>query len=136
AASAVPFALAAGQAARSLAPVQRTAPQPIHLDPHILGGAGALVVTGVLLLLFIYRRRLYILFWVGAWLLLSASMFVAGLNHDSPQASYLAFGVAQFLGILSGLTLVVSADAYPTRPRVSRNYGLALAPLFLWYTLA
>jgi len=135
-ASAVPFASAPGGAVQAQAAAQRIAPQPIDLNPHLLGGAGALVVTGLLLLLFFYRRRLYILFWVGAWVLLAASMFVAGRTYASEQASYFAFGIAQFLGILSGLMLVVSADAYPTKPRVGRHYGFALVPLFLWFALA
>ena len=42
-----------------------------------VAGSGSLVVTGLLFLLFFYRRRLYILFWTGGWLLVSASMFLA-----------------------------------------------------------
>jgi hypothetical protein len=57
------------------------APNPTNLDPHTLAGAGALVVTGVLLLLFFYRRRLYILFWVLGWAVLAASMFVAARQY-------------------------------------------------------
>ena len=36
------------------------------------------------------------------------------------------YGVSQFLGILSALFFVLSADAYPARPRVRRGYTLVL----------
>ena len=112
------------------------APNPTNLDPHTLAGAGALVVTGVLLLLFFYRRRLYILFWVLGWAVLAASMFVAARQYSVLQTSHFAYGISQFLGILSALMFVLSGDAYPARPRIGSNYTYVLVPLFLWFTLS
>jgi len=112
------------------------APDPTSLSPHKLAGAGAFVVTGVLLLLFFYRRRLYILFCVCGWVLLGASMFVAGREYSAQLTSWFAFGISQFLGIISALMFVLSADAYPSKPKVGRHYPYFLAPLFLWFALA
>ena len=50
-----------------------------------------------------------------------------------PQLSY---GVSQFLGILSALFFVISADAYPARPRVRRGYALVLLAVLFWFALA
>jgi diguanylate cyclase (GGDEF)-like protein len=135
-ASAVPNA--STQAREVINPTESSAfaPVPLNLDPHTLGGAGALVVTGLLLLLFLYRRRLYILIWVGGWVLLAASMLVASRTYSTEQARLLAYGVSQFLGILSALTFVLSVDAYPGQPRLDRNYTFVLVPLFLWFALA
>jgi diguanylate cyclase (GGDEF)-like protein len=102
-----------------------------------VGGSGSLAVTGLLLLLFFYRRRLYILFWTGGWLLVSASMFLAErpiLPND--RAASMSYGVSQFLGILSALFFVISADAYPARPRLRRGYALVLLAVLLWFALA
>ena len=102
-----------------------------------VAGSGALVVTGLLLLLFFYRRRLYILFWTGGWLLVSARMFLAAAPVDrSDKVSLMSFGVSQFLGILSALFFVISADAYPARPRVRRGYALVLLAVLFWFALA
>jgi diguanylate cyclase (GGDEF)-like protein len=102
-----------------------------------VAGSGALVVTGLLLLLFFYRRRLYILFWTGGWLLVSARMFLAAPPLDrSDKLSLMSFGVSQFLGILSALFFVISADAYPARPRVRRGYALVLLAVLFWFALA
>jgi len=38
----------------------------------------------------------------------------------------LKYGVSQFLAILSALFFVLSADAYPTRPKMRRGYALIL----------
>jgi diguanylate cyclase (GGDEF)-like protein len=136
-ASAVPFA-SVPQGGIQLVVSGRTdiAPDPLSLNPHTLGGAGALVVTGLLLLLFFYRRRLYILCWVSSWVLLAASMYIAARPYAVAKTSHFAYGVSQFLGILSALMLVLSADAYPSKPRVGRHYAFVLVPLLLWFSLA
>jgi diguanylate cyclase (GGDEF)-like protein len=109
----------------------------VSINPWRAAGQGALVVTGVLLLLFVYRRRLYILFWTAGWFLVSASMFLAGRPFEmTHRASLLTYGVSQFLGILSALFFVLSADAYPARPRVRRGYALVLIGVLLWFALA
>jgi diguanylate cyclase (GGDEF)-like protein len=107
----------------------------VTINPWTVAGQGGLVVTGLLLLLFVYRRRLYILFWTAGWLLISASMFLAG-REISDQYALLTYGISQFLGLLSGLFFVISADAYPARPRVRRGYALVLIGVLLWFALA
>ena len=102
-----------------------------------VAGSGSLVVTGLLLLLFFYRRRLYILFWTGGWLLVSASMFLAArpIVHEN-KVTLMSYGVSQFLGILSALFFVISADAYPSKPGVRRGYALVLLAVLFWFALA
>ena len=113
-----------------------------HLSDDVnlwrVAGSGALVVTGLLLLLFFYRRGLYILFWTGGWLLVSASMFLAARTARPERQGRRScrYGVSQFLGILSALFFVISADAYPARPRVRRGYALVLLAVLFWFALA
>ena len=45
-------------------------------------------------------------------------------------------GLSQFVGILSALVFVVSADAYRTRPRLPRHYVHVLLPVAIWFALA
>jgi diguanylate cyclase (GGDEF)-like protein len=142
-ASAAPFASASEGVVQVVgAERARVAPDPEHLNPYTLAGAGALVITGVLLLLFFYRRRLYILFWIAAWVLLAGSMFVAGRQYSVSLTSYFGYGISQFLGVISGLMFVLSADAYPSQPpsarlwTTSRHYAYVVVLLFLWFALA
>ena len=112
-------------------------PSTVSINPWTVAGQGALVVTGLLLLLFVYRRRLYILFWTAGWLLISASMFLAGREElVNYYTEMLTYGVSQFLGLLSALFFVISADAYPARPRIRRGYALVLIGVLLWFALA
>jgi hypothetical protein len=38
------------------------------VDPRGLAGTTALVMAGLLVLLYVYRRRSYILYWCSGWL--------------------------------------------------------------------
>ena len=107
-----------------------------QINPWQVAGKGALVVTFVLLLLYLYRRRPYILFWTSGWFLVSASMFLAGRPFANDKVQLLSYGLSQFLSILSALFFVISADAYPARPRMRRGYIISLVGVLMWFTLA
>jgi diguanylate cyclase (GGDEF)-like protein len=118
-------------------------PNPTTVDPRVLTGAAALVIGALLLLLYFYRQRHYILFWTAGWILVAASMFVSFPGYGSEKAGWMAYGVSQFLGIMSALVFVIGADAYRRRPVDAalggphlRMYGVMLLPVLLWFTLA
>jgi diguanylate cyclase (GGDEF)-like protein len=106
------------------------------VDPRGLAGTTALVMAGLLVLLYVYRRRSYILYWCSGWLLAAMSFFMAARPYGNDNVANLAYGISQFIGILSGLTFVLSADAYIARPKWRRGYGLTLLPVLLWFVLA
>ncbi|HEX9369054.1 MAG TPA: hypothetical protein VF921_20660, partial [Vicinamibacterales bacterium] len=94
------------------------------LNPHFLAGSAAMVIAVLLSLVYLYRRRLFILWWLGAWMLLAGSMMLVARPYGNPRLGWLAYGISQFLGVLSSLTFVVAADAYRQRPRLRRAYAL------------
>jgi diguanylate cyclase (GGDEF)-like protein len=106
------------------------------VNPRTLTGAAAFVIASVLLLLYAYRRRLFILWWIAGWLLLGVSMFLAAHPFITPEIRSMAYGGAQFVGILGALAFVIAADAYRHRPRFRRAYSLALLPIAIWFTLS
>ena len=112
------------------------APQTMAVQPQVLSGIAALVVTGLLFLLYFYRRRLYILYWILGWLITAVATFLTAFHYQRQQLGWFAYGISQLLAIVGALVFVVSADAYRTRPRLRRSYALALLPIVLWFGLA
>jgi diguanylate cyclase (GGDEF)-like protein len=120
-----------------LAQVPATAAQnSAVVNPRTLTGAAAFVIASVLLLLYAYRRRLFILWWIAGWLLLGLSMFLAAHPFVTREIQSMAYGGAQFIGILGAFAFVIAADAYRHRPRFRRAYSLALLPVAIWFSLA
>jgi diguanylate cyclase (GGDEF)-like protein len=98
----------------------------VALNPHLLAGSTALVVALLLLVVYFYRRRLFIAWGMAAWLLLGASMVIVSRSYGARELDGLAYGISQFLGLLSSLAFVVAADAYRQHPRFRREYGVVL----------
>jgi diguanylate cyclase (GGDEF)-like protein len=107
--------------------------QATLIEPHLLAGITALVIGLMSLLVYLYRRRLFILWWMGAWLLLAASMLPVSIRFANSDIAGLAYGISQFLGVLSSLAFVVAADAYRQKPQITRNYALLLLPVAIYF---
>ena len=102
------------------------------VNPHVLAGSAAFVIAALLLLVYLYRRRPFILWWMGAWVLLAGSMISVAVTYNDETIGAMVYGISQFLGVVSSLAFVVAADAYRQRPRLTRAYGLVLLPVAIF----
>ena len=103
------------------------------LNPHVLAGITALTLGLVVMLVYFYRQRPFIAWWMIAWMLLGASMLILGNHYSTRELRGLAFGASQFLGVLCTLAFVVAADAYRRHPRMRRSYGLILLGVAIFF---
>jgi diguanylate cyclase (GGDEF)-like protein len=122
-------------------PVLAQGSPPVGLDstvinPRLLLGVETSVIATLLLLLYIYRRQSYILWWMWGWVLLSAGALLSAESLNSTKLDAMVFGVAQFFRLLAGLLFVVATDAYRQPTRLRRIYGILLLPVAIWFTLA
>ena len=106
------------------------------VNPRLLLAVETAVIATLLLLLYIYRRRTYILWWMWGWFALSVGALISAQPLRSDKLDAMAFGLAQFLRIVAGLLFVVATDAYRQTPRLRRAYGVLLLPVAIWFTLA
>lgn len=106
------------------------------LNPRLILGVASLLITGLLFLLYFYRPRLYIRYWILGWAVAAASPLVVAARVANPGIAVVLYGLSQFLGILSALVFVISADAYRTKPRLRRGYAVVVLPVFIWFTMA
>jgi diguanylate cyclase (GGDEF)-like protein len=106
------------------------------VNPRVLLGTSALLVTAVLSLLYFYRPRLYIRYWLLGWVLAALSPFLIAHRYTTSKAADGMYGLSQFAGILSALVFVVSADAYRTKPGLRTGYAVVLLPVLIWFALA
>lgn len=107
-------------------------PASTVINPHIMAASAAAIVALLLAFVYLYRRRLFILWWMAAWVLLAGSMMVVARPYANTRLGWMAYGISQFMGVLSSLAFVVAADAYRQRPRLRRAYGLVLLPVAIY----
>jgi diguanylate cyclase (GGDEF)-like protein len=116
--------------------LQALTPGPTPVDALTLAGVATLLVAGILSLLYIYRRRAYIVCWVTGWALTAFSLLLAAHRFYGKKSADSAYGVSQFIALVGALVFVLSADAYRAPLRLRRGYALMLLPLLIWFALA
>ena len=83
-------------------------------SPTYLAAGAAAIITGLLLLLHLYRKRPYILHWTAGWTCLTASLAIDASWRSPPGWGRFASGGSQFL-------MVASACASSPRPMPTVN---------------
>lgn len=92
------------------------APASMTIRPRMFAAYGALITSAMLSTLYLYRGRAFIVYWVGSWLLTSASLTLLAQGYADLRLGSVMLGLAQLLGIWSaGLTLL-AAEAFGDSP--------------------
>src|SRR4051794_22477502 len=105
------------------------AADPTLVNPRLAASAETLVITALILLLYVYRRRSYILWWMWGWAALSAATVITIETTQGERLDAIVFGTAQFLRIVAGLLFGGAADCYRRPRRITRGQALALLPV-------
>lgn len=111
-------------------------PVMMTVDPRLLAGMAGYLTAGLLLLLFAYRRRTYILIWCLAWGATGTGLILAARPGIDGTAAAVLFGVSQFIVFAGGLAFLVAAWSYRSAFRPRRLHALVLIPVLLWFVLA
>lgn len=104
--------------------------------PTAAAAFGCLVLSGLFLLLYAYRRRIYILQWTLSWLLLTASLGAISVETGNASVARALLGLSAFFAIAAILLFVMAADTFQRRAWHGHRYLIGLLPLFIWFTLA
>ena len=86
------------------------------MDALVLGSWGALVAAGLLCVLYIHRGRAFIVYWIGAWLLLAARLLLGSRAPVDAALAAVATGGAQLVGAWAAGLLLLAAWAFPDAP--------------------
>ncbi|HIE95170.1 MAG TPA: sensor domain-containing diguanylate cyclase [Acidobacteria bacterium] len=101
-------------------------------DPARLGALGAVAVTTLIALLYVYRRRTYVLHWVCAWTLFTLALAVAAGDYQTPTAVATMLGLSRFFSLSAIILITSSAFALENPPWPNWRYLFGLAPLLTW----
>jgi diguanylate cyclase (GGDEF)-like protein len=89
---------------------------PMTISPGMFAAYGALLAASMLTILYLYRGRAFVVYWIGSWLLVAGSMVLLAQVYDDARLGSVVLGLAQLLGVWSvGLTLL-AAEAFPDEP--------------------
>lgn len=110
-------------------------PAPAPVEPRLVAAAGALIVAGLLFLLYLNRRRAYVLFWILGWALIAASMIILGDEaRFGPNVASFA-GLYQTLNVSSAIAFAFSASAVGGTLGWTMRHTLGALLLGVWLAL-
>lgn len=91
-------------------------PLPMTISPRLFAAYGALIAAATLGILYLYRGRAFVVYWIGSWLLIAGSLMLLSRGYDDVRLGSVMLGLAQLLAVWSaGLTLL-AAEAFPDDP--------------------
>lgn len=109
-----------------------SSPQAI-VRPRAVSSYGALVIAATLGVLYLYRGRAFIVYWIGAWLFVSAALALVSIGSGDRTLSAVLVGLAVLLIVWATGLVLMAADAFPARAlRWTRAVRFA-AGSAVWY---
>ena len=101
------------------------------MDPWVIASAGAALVGALLFLIYLHRRRGYVLLWVVGWLLIAAAAVAAEGYPDAPRFA----GLYHAAIVLATTAFAVSASTVGRPLAWTPRHWLAVAALGGWLAL-
>jgi len=108
-------------------------PGPITISPRIFSAYGALIAAAMLCLMYLYRGRAFIVYWIACWLLVAAALGLVARDYPDPILGSGLTGVAMLFVVWSTGLMLLAAHAFPQNPL---DWGPALkgvAASAIWF---
>lgn len=74
---------------------------PVTIHPRLISAYAALLAAAMLSLLYLYRGRSFVVYWIGSWLLVAAALGIVSRTYSD----------ATLHGVLTGLALLFTVSA-------------------------
>jgi diguanylate cyclase (GGDEF)-like protein len=101
-----------------------------------LASGAAAIITCLLLLLHLYRRSSYILYWTAGWACLALSLGLDSSGRGAGTFNALRAAGSQFLMVAVGLCFLTAANAYRRDSRVPQVGAPLVVAVAAWFVLA
>jgi diguanylate cyclase (GGDEF)-like protein len=111
-------------------------PSPAIIEPRVLASYGAVLAAALLGVLYVYRGRAFIVYWILGWLLVGGSLFLASRGYADVVVGSVMLGLAQLLGIWSAGLLLLAARSFPEAPLRWTGAIKAAAVSAVWFLVA
>jgi len=111
------------------------APQPVEIRPRLFVAYGALVAASTLGILYLYRGRPFVVYWIVSWSMLAASYTLNARGYADVRVGSVMIGLSQLLTVWAAGLLLLSVDVFSKKSArrwtVPLQIGAAAAVWFL-----
>jgi diguanylate cyclase (GGDEF)-like protein len=91
-------------------------PPAAVIEPRLLASYGAMMAAALLCVLYLYRGRAFIVYWILSWVLFAGSLLLDSRGYDDLRLGAVMLGVAQLFAAWAAGLLWLGAHAFPDAP--------------------
>lgn len=91
-------------------------PPAALIEPRLLASYGAMLAAFLLCVLYLYRGRAFIVYWILSWALLAGCLVLQSRGYDDVRLGAVMLGIAQLFAAWSAGLLWLGAHAFPDAP--------------------
>jgi diguanylate cyclase (GGDEF)-like protein len=110
-------------------------PQPVVIRPRLFVAYGALIAACTLAILYLYRGRGFVVYWIISWTMLAASYTLIARGYEDVLLGSVMIGLSQLLAVWSAALILLSVPPFAKRDRqrwsIPVQAGAATAVWFL-----
>jgi diguanylate cyclase (GGDEF)-like protein len=110
-------------------------PQPVVIRPRLFVAYGALIAACTLAILYLYRGRGFVVYWIISWTMLAASYTLNARGYEDVLLGSVMIGLSQLLAVWSAALILLSVPPFAKRDRerwsIPVQAGAATAVWFL-----
>ena len=88
------------------------APEPVQIRPRLFVAYGALVAASTLGILYLYRGRAFIVYWIVSWSMLAGSFTLNARGYADIRLGSVMIGLSQLLAVWAAALVLLSVDAF------------------------
>jgi len=111
------------------------APPSVEIRPRLFIAYGSLIAASTLGILYLYRGRSFVVYWIVSWSMLAASYTLNARGYADVRLGSVMIGFSQLLTVWSAALLLLSVDEFsnksPHRWNIPMQAGIATAIWFL-----
>jgi diguanylate cyclase (GGDEF)-like protein len=108
-------------------------PGSVTIQPRVFAAYGALIGAAMLSLLYLYRGRAFIVYWIASWLLIAAALGLVARGYSDAMLGSVLTGVAILFVVWSAGLLLLAVLAFPQNPLQWGGTIKAVAGSAVWF---
>jgi len=92
-------------------------PPPVEIRPRLFVAYGALIAASTLAILYLYRGRGFVVYWILSWTMLAASNTLNARGYADVLLGSVMIGLSQLLAVWSSALILLSVPPFAKRDR-------------------
>jgi hypothetical protein len=86
---------------------------PVTIHPRLISAYAALLAAAMLSLLYLYRGRSFVVYWIGSWLLVAGGLGILARSYSDPTLSNVLTGLALLFSVSAAGLMRLSVESFP-----------------------